>query len=326
MTGRGHPAVTSALLAACLVLPPVLAAAFGSVAGHAWSALLTDLLEPYFDGFWRVLRGGLKWIMPPALLVVVVVSLVVVARRSLLRVAVALVGTAGPFLLAQLVKRELLPFPSYAPEGGAPLSGHAATAASALFAVLVAVPDRVRGRVAVAGAVLVLGVELGVVVSSWHDAGDVVLSLVVAACWWGVLGVVLTVLRPHAPPHSAAPARSRGVAAWPFALTAVAGAGAAAVVVGTGPSPVGALAGAVLTAVAGAALLAGAGLASVGALDRHDAGRRLPREPRPGRGPGQGRTTAGDQASGTAMAGAPVPSAGSDHTSVTPDSSVRGTP
>lgn len=287
-------------------LPLVFALAFTGPAAHEWSQTLTTLVAPLADGAWRVLRGGLKWIMPPVLAVTALVCLVVLLRRrGVVRALVVAAATAGSFVVVEAAKTGLVPFPAYGPDGGRALSGHTATASSALLAVLAVTPARLRGRVAVVGAFLVTGAEVGVVVGRWHDTADAVLSVVVTACAAGVLGALAAAVRVRHGGARPVPAPRT----WPLVLAVVCGVTTAALVSQRPVTAAEAVAALVAASVGASALLAAAILWALAVLDA----------PQP-------RTTAGDHASGTATSGVPEPSAGSDHTSVTPGWSARGRP
>lgn len=288
-------------------LPLVFALAFTGPAAHEWSQTLTTLVAPLADGAWRVLRGGLKWIMPPVLAVTALVCLVVLLRRrGVVRALVVAAATAGSFLVVEAAKTGLVPFPAYGPDGGRALSGHTATASSALLAVLAVTPARLRGRVAVVGAFLVTGAEVGVVVGRWHDTADAVLSVVVTACAAGVLGALAAAVRVR---HRGSVRPVPAPRTWPLVLAVVCGVTTAALVSQRPVTAAEAVAALVAASVGASALLAAAILWALAVLDA----------PQP-------RTTAGDHASGTAISGVPEPSAGSDHTSVTPGWSARGRP
>lgn len=245
-----------------LAAPWLLAVAFAGDPGQAWSRSVDAAVQPWEDGAWRVLRGGLKWIMPPALLAGVLVGFAVLLRRSGRgRAVLAAVAAAGGFGATEAIKWGIVPFPGYGPDGDHPLSGHAATAASALAFALVAVPAHRRVAAGVGGAVLVVGAEVGTVLARWHDAGDVVIPVVVSA---GALAVVGAAAQPR--PDTGSPASWGRRDAALAAVVVCAGAAAAIVAPGvsartTTLSAVG------LAAVAAAALLTAVGLRTGAAID-----------------------------------------------------------
>ncbi|WP_175477195.1 phosphatase PAP2 family protein [Ruania alba] len=113
------------------------------------------------------------------------VALAVLQRRQSIAVgAVVLLGGAN--LTTQLLKA-VLPRPdldvTYALGNSLP-SGHTTVAASVAATALLIAPHRLRGVVAVAGAVYASLTGLGTLVGGWHRPSDVVAAYLVVAAWY----------------------------------------------------------------------------------------------------------------------------------------------
>ncbi|WP_165777657.1 phosphatase PAP2 family protein [Amycolatopsis antarctica] len=125
-------------------------------------------------------------------------------------------------------------------------SGHVAAAAGLLVGLLVAVPARMRGLVAVPGAAGVSVIAAATMVAGWHRLSDVVAAVLLAAAL-GCLAVA--VLRPATEPYRVSDAANwlAAVLMLPLSLAPVVYAG----VLAPGPAPLliaMSVAGAVVTA------------------------------------------------------------------------------
>ncbi len=198
--------VVAVTLAAALALPALLALAFATPAGRAWGDSVAHAVVSWEHGPWKVLRGGLKWITPPAVAVTVLVTLGWAWRTGRRRAAVlGLVLGAGAFLTVEAIKLGLVPFP----DGGAGLSrmlsGHVAMVAGGALGVIVAAAPGRRRVTTVVAWLLLTGTCLGIIVSRWHDTGDVVVALAIGI-GWALLGRVVT-MTVGRPVHQARQAR-----------------------------------------------------------------------------------------------------------------------
>jgi hypothetical protein len=152
---------------------------------RGWDAVAADALIENVHGLWRVMRGGIRFLVAPAVIVVVGICLVDLLRHGRPRSAGVALGVAlGSFGTVELLKAGVVPGQAWIDAGAQPhvMSGHVAAASAALVPLLVAA-RRVRGLVAVLGALLVAGVAVGVVLARWHTVADGLGSMAVAAPW-----------------------------------------------------------------------------------------------------------------------------------------------
>ena len=139
-------------------------------------------IAPLRDLWVHLLRGLLGTLAIPALLVVVAVVLVVVLRqrrwRDALVIAVVWLGANGT---VQAIKHGLLPV---VPGHAAPVySGHMAVTIGAAVALAVAVPARWRVRTIAWGAVAVVAMGVGILLTAWHTLDQVVAPTLIALAW-----------------------------------------------------------------------------------------------------------------------------------------------
>ncbi|ACZ31703.1 conserved hypothetical protein [Xylanimonas cellulosilytica DSM 15894] len=233
----------------------------------AWDAVVAHEVGGNQDGIWRIMRGGIKYLLPPALLVLVAVCVRDLLARGRRRAAVvAVVVTLGAFGTVEAVKVGFAPSPDWVAEAASwhEMSGHVAAAAAAAVPVLVAV-RRGHALVAALTAVVVAGVGVGVVLARWHTVADGVASLVMVTVWSLVAsGVVRVVASGRASERGVAHRSARNrVGAAGAGVTVVGALALASVTPSGGAAAVGLIAAAVL--LAGAALVAAAAALELGA-------------------------------------------------------------
>lgn len=226
-----------------------------------WDTVIASRLADNVHGMWRVMRGGIKYLLAAGLFILILFcarDLVVHGRRRSAAVAIAVAVAA--YGTVELVKAVLVPSPAWVAEA-APwhvMSGHVAAAAATAVPVLAAT-RRARGWVAVLAVLVIAGTGAGVVLARWHTVADGLASMVVVVVWAVVsAAVVRTASRGRASGQAAAYRSTRSRLGAAGALLA----GVAVMVLATvTPST-----GHVTTGmIAAAALLAGAGLVSVAA-------------------------------------------------------------
>jgi len=123
----------------------------------------------------------------------------VVRRRIDLAIGAAAV-VLGANLTSQLLKTHLhrpnldgFPAPNSFP------SGHTTAAASVAFALVLALPQAVRGMVALIGAGYVTVIAVATVWAEWHRPSDTVAGLLVVLAWGGLVAAVLRAYRLRTP-------------------------------------------------------------------------------------------------------------------------------
>lgn len=138
-------------------------------------------------------RGRLTQLARPVLevvsvgfIVAVLAATITVAflrRRWRLTLQVAIV-LGGANLATQILKKVLLPRPDLGVRGefGIPAdnslpSGHTTVAAAAMIAVLLVVPRRMRGAVAIGGVAYVAATGVSTLIGGWHRPSDVVAAV-----------------------------------------------------------------------------------------------------------------------------------------------------
>lgn len=199
-----------------------------------WDVVVADALVDNVHGMWRVMRGGIKFLLAPALVVAVGLCLVHLVRHGRARsAAVAFVVAVGAYGTVELLKAGVVPDHAWMAGGTQPhmMSGHVAALSAALVPVAVATGPRAGRVVAVLGVVLVTGAAIGVVLARWHTVTDGLGSMVVVAMWSAVAAAVVRVAtrgRPDGP--AAAQLRLRRRVALVGAVLAVAAALVLAVV------------------------------------------------------------------------------------------------
>lgn len=186
------------LLAAIAVgVLPLLALLLAAPSAVMWSEGIAAAVSAWNGGGWRLLRGGLAWLAAPATLAVVLWCLLRMLRTGRTQdAATAFVLALGSFLMSEAFKLNVLPLPGYGPDGDRNISGHVAMVAGALIVVVIAAPTARRWLVAALASTIVVLTSLGVVAARWHDAGDLIVPLMVATAW-SVVARALFVLREH---------------------------------------------------------------------------------------------------------------------------------
>lgn len=188
------------------------AAAVAALAAVDWAAVHT-LPGRLVDG--RSLRGALLTESPAAALLERVLDLIsvgalLVAIAGILAIALArgrwaaglgaLAVLAGANVSTQVLKQTLLVRPDLGLDERTPAtlnslpSGHVTVAFSAVVALVLVLPARLRGPVAVAGVVLTSAVTMAVMSSGWHRASDALAACLVVGAWVALVLVVLALL------------------------------------------------------------------------------------------------------------------------------------
>ncbi|QGH70882.1 phosphatase PAP2 family protein [Pseudactinotalea sp. HY158] len=119
---------------------------------------------------------------------VVIVGIALLQRRYALAVAAAALYI-GSNVTTQLIKG-LLDRPDYGAVlayGNSWPSGHTTVAAAIAVCVLLVVPARGRGPVALVGTLYMVLTGWGTVVAGWHRPADVIGAFMVAGAWYGIV-------------------------------------------------------------------------------------------------------------------------------------------
>lgn len=145
------------------------------------------------EAFGRTVEGVLDVVsvasLAGATAVVATIALVRLARVQGLVALGVLVAANGS---AWLLKHQLLPRPDLGLDEYAPAtlnslpSGHSTAVFSAVVAVLVVLPDRLRLPVGITGGVLGLATALATMVAGWHRAADSVAAFLLVGAWASV--------------------------------------------------------------------------------------------------------------------------------------------
>lgn len=133
-------------------------------------------------------------------LVCVAIALIgIIRRRADLAVAAA-VMVAGANVTSQLLKTRLdrpeldgFPMPNSFP------SGHATAAASVAFALVLVLPQAVRGMVSLIGAGYVAVIAVATIWAEWHRPSDTIAALLVVLAWGGLVTFWLRVRNRRRP-------------------------------------------------------------------------------------------------------------------------------
>lgn len=155
-----------------------------------------------------------------ALAVVATIALVRLARfTGLVAIGVMIAANASTWLLKEVVlPRPDLGLDEYAPATLNSLpSGHSTAVFSALAAVLVVLPHRLRLPVAAAGGVFAVLTAMATVSAGWHRPADSVAAFLLVGAWAAVAAGVLVVLRRPLTSETEEPARGArwfGALAW----------------------------------------------------------------------------------------------------------------
>ena len=162
-----------------------------------------------------------------------------VRRRLDLAVGAAVLVIAAN-LTTQLLKTRLerpdldgFPAPNSFP------SGHTTAAASVAFALVLVLPQAIRGMVTLIGAAYVTVIAVATVWAEWHRPSDTMAALFVALAWGGLVSAALRIRRVRIPGAAERPGRpARLILLVIGTITAAAAAlGLAAVVLSRGVSP-----------------------------------------------------------------------------------------
>lgn len=125
-----------------------------------------------------------------------VVGFIALARRRLAVAVGVVVLIAGANLTTQVLKQlitrpELGIDPERASAGNSLPSGHTTVAASVAVALILVLPNRLRGPCAVLAAVLVSATGVATLSAGWHRPSDAVAALLVTGVWAGLAGLVI---------------------------------------------------------------------------------------------------------------------------------------
>jgi hypothetical protein len=162
-----------------------------------------------------------------------------VRRRLDLAVGAAVLVIAAN-LTTQLLKTRLerpdldgFPAPNSFP------SGHTTAATSVALALVLVLPQAIRGMVALIGAGYVTVIAVATVWAEWHRPSDTVAALLVALAWGGLVSAALRIRRVRIPGAAERPGRPATLVFLVIGTitAAAAGLGLAAVVIGERLSP-----------------------------------------------------------------------------------------
>jgi membrane-associated phospholipid phosphatase len=131
------------------------------------------------------------------------VALVAVARGRLLLgvAAVALIGAANlttQAMKAVLPRSDLVPGRAELIIGQSMPSGHTTVAASIVVAAVLVAPRRLRGPVAVVGALYAAAVGVATLTAGWHRPSDAVAAFAVVVAWGAAAAWFVAAERPGA--------------------------------------------------------------------------------------------------------------------------------
>lgn len=146
----------------------------------------------------RVLNGTS---LGSLVLVCLVAGVVGVLRRRLDLAVAAAVLVVGANGTTQLLKDQLarptfdgLTFPNSLP------SGHTTAAASVAFALILVLPEAVRGVVALTGAGYTMVIATATVWARWHRPSDAVAAVLIVLGWGALVVLLVRLLRPEGRP------------------------------------------------------------------------------------------------------------------------------
>lgn len=189
----------------------VYAGAFHVGPAQDLDAAVLDFLTGFDDTPVEFFSETIVDLIKPVVYGPICLAIVVLAwrRAGFGTAAAAAVAVLGANATSQLLKRALAeprPHEETARQVDAASwpSGHVTAAAIAVLAVLLFVPDRLRRRVAVGGALLVAGMGVAVVANNWHYPSDALGGAAVAGAWGTAAAAWLSSRRPAA---TAAPRR-----------------------------------------------------------------------------------------------------------------------
>jgi len=157
------------------------------------------------------------------------VAFVAVVRGRLLLGAAAL-GVIGAANVSSQVVKALLPRSDLTGEpelviGNSLPSGHTTVAASIAVAAILVAPRRLRGPIAVVGAVYAAAVGVATLTAGWHRPSDAVAAFAVVVAWGAAAALFISAERPGASRFSA---RTASPVATPLLVSLGVGLSAAA--------------------------------------------------------------------------------------------------
>lgn len=155
---------------------------------------------------------------------VAAIGFVALIRRQAVLAAAATLLIVGANLTTQVLKQVLVR-PDYgvdlerAVAGNSLPSGHATVAGSVAVALVLVLPPRLRGAVAVLGTGFAALVGVATLSADWHRPSDSVAALLVVGGWAAVAGLVLALASGRSPEEAAGPGPPRSA----LAILALAG-------------------------------------------------------------------------------------------------------
>ena len=123
-----------------------------------------------------------------AVLMAVVLAVALVRRHGRLAVVIAIV-VGGSIVTTEVLKRKILTRPGLiaygdtTPPFNSLPSGHATVAMCVVIALMLVVPRRLQGIVALVGAPYAVGIGIATVIEGWHRPSDVVAGCLVVGGW-----------------------------------------------------------------------------------------------------------------------------------------------
>ncbi|MEU8241259.1 phosphatase PAP2 family protein [Actinoplanes missouriensis] len=152
-----------------------------------------------------------------AVVCVIVAAIGGLRRRIDLAVAAAVL-VLGANVTTQLLKNRLPrpPFDGLQWENSLP-SGHTTAAAAMAFALVLVLPEAVRGTAALAGAGFTGAIAISTVWARWHRPSDTVAAILVVLAWGALVVFCIRLLRWT---RQAAPGRPSWLATLPLLVTA----------------------------------------------------------------------------------------------------------
>ncbi|MEU4690178.1 phosphatase PAP2 family protein [Actinoplanes sp. NPDC023714] len=159
----------------------------------------TDISHPRLAGL--LSRSLDATNMRTLLVICLIVAAIGLARRRADLAAGAAVLVLGANITTQLLKSRLprpaldgLSYPNSLP------SGHTTAAASVAFAVVLVLPEAVRGLAALAGSLGTAVIAIGTVWARWHRPSDAIAALLVVLAWGALVAFAIR-LRPSRTPR-----------------------------------------------------------------------------------------------------------------------------
>lgn len=126
----------------------------------------------------------------------VAIGFIALARRRFVLAVVAVLIVAGANITTQVLKRGLLSRPDFGYDEHSPdipslPSGHSTVAMSVAIALVLVLPPRLRGSVALFGAGYAGLTGVATLSAGWHRPSDVLAAYLVVGAWTAVGGLVL---------------------------------------------------------------------------------------------------------------------------------------